>query len=61
MATLRLAAGARAQHRTAEHIIADLRKHLSLPVVPLPRLLTPEVGPAEVSRLAGLVAAAAVA
>lgn len=59
LATLRLAAGARAHHRTADHILADLKDRLGLPVVPLPRLLTPEVGPAEVSRLAERLAAAA--
>ena len=61
VATLRLAAGARAHHRTSDHIVADLKKRLNLPVVPLPRLLTPEVGPDEGGRLAKLVAAAAAA
>ncbi len=45
MATLRLAAGARAQRRTADHIVAQLRERLNLAIVPLPRLPTPEVGP----------------
>ena len=59
LATLRLAAGARAHRRTADHIIADLRSRLGLPVVPLPRLLAPDVGPAEVGQLAERLAAAA--
>lgn len=59
MATLRLAAGARAQRRTADHIVAHLRERLNLAIVPLPRLPTPEVGPADVTDLAGRLAAAA--
>lgn len=61
LATLRLAAGARAQRRTADHIVADLRNRLSLPIVPLPRLTTPDIGPDEVGRLAQRLAAAATA
>ena len=60
LATLRLAAGARAQRRTADHIVAHLRERLNLGIVPLPRLPTPEVGPAEVTDLAGRLAAASV-
>ncbi|MFL5307877.1 MAG: ArsA-related P-loop ATPase [Polyangia bacterium] len=60
VATLRLAAGARAQRRTADHIVAQLRERLNLGIVPLPRLPTPEVGPAEVTDLAGRLAAASV-
>jgi len=59
MATLRLAAGARAQRRTADHIVADLRDRLNLAIVPLPRLPTPEVGPADVTDLAARLAGAA--
>ena len=60
VATLRLAAGARAQRRTADHIVAHLRERLNLGIVPLPRLPTPEVGPAEVTDLAGRLADASV-
>ncbi len=59
VATLRLAAGARAHRRTADHIVADLRDRLSLPVVPLPRVLATDLGPAEVGQLAERLAAAA--
>jgi hypothetical protein len=59
LATLRLAAGARAQRRTADHIVAQLRDRLNLAIVPLPRLPTPEIGPAEVKDLAARLASAA--
>ncbi|HVT10370.1 MAG TPA: ArsA-related P-loop ATPase [Polyangia bacterium] len=59
LATLLLAAGARAQRRTADHIVADLRDRLKLAIVPLPRLATPEVGPADVTDLAARLAGAA--
>ncbi|HXU60492.1 MAG TPA: ArsA-related P-loop ATPase [Polyangia bacterium] len=58
LATLRLAAGARAHHRTAAHIVADLRNRIGLPIVPLPRLLAPDIGPAEIGQLAERLAAA---
>ncbi|MES1208090.1 MAG: ArsA-related P-loop ATPase [Pseudomonadota bacterium] len=60
LATLRLAASARAQRRTADHIVAHLRERLKLTIVPLPRLPTPEVGQGEVKDLAGLLASASV-
>lgn len=59
LATLRLASGARAQRRMADHIVAHLRERLNLAIVPLPRLPTPEVGPGEVTDLAGRLSAAA--
>ena len=59
MATLRLAAGARAQRRMADHIVAQLRERLSLTIVPLPRLPTPEVGPGDVKDLASRLGTAA--
>lgn len=58
LATLRLAAGARAHHRTAAHIVADLRNRIGLPVLPLPRLLAADIGPAEIGQLAERLSAA---
>jgi len=51
-ATLRLAAAARAHRRLADQVVADLRRRLGLPIVTLPRLLTADLGPAEVTDLA---------
>jgi anion-transporting ArsA/GET3 family ATPase len=55
-ATLRLAATARAHRRLADQTIAGLARDLRLPVLPLPRLATVDVGPAEVAILAGCLA-----
>ncbi len=52
-ATLRLAATARAHRRLADQTIAGLTRDLRLPVLPLPRLPTVDVGPSEVAVLAG--------
>jgi hypothetical protein len=52
-ATLQLAATARAHRRLADLTIAGLARDLRLPVLPLPRLPTVDVGPAEVATLAG--------
>jgi anion-transporting ArsA/GET3 family ATPase len=55
-ATLRLAAAARAHRRLAEQTIADLRRDLGLPVLPLPRLPTVDVGPEGIATLAARLA-----
>jgi hypothetical protein len=57
IATLRLAANARARRRLADQIVAQLGDRLKLPIVALPRLPTFEIGPAEVTGLAGRLAA----
>lgn len=51
-ATLRLAAGARSHRRLADQVVADLRRRLGMPMLTLPRLLTADLGPAEVTDLA---------
>ncbi|HXJ21388.1 MAG TPA: ArsA family ATPase [Polyangia bacterium] len=51
-ATLRLAAGARIHRRVADQVVVDLRQRLGLPIVTLPRLLSPDLGPADVTDLA---------
>jgi anion-transporting ArsA/GET3 family ATPase len=51
-ATLRLAAAARSHRRLADQKIADLRRELGLPIIPLPRLATVSVGPEGVATLA---------
>jgi anion-transporting ArsA/GET3 family ATPase len=56
-ATLRLAASARAHRRLAEQTIASLRRDLGLPVLPLPRLPTVDVGPAGIAALAARLGA----
>ena len=53
-ATLRLAAVARAHRRLADETIAGLRRDLGLPVLPLPRLPTVDVGPEGLATLARL-------
>jgi Mrp family chromosome partitioning ATPase len=55
-ATLRLAAAARAHRRLAEQTIANLTRDLRLPVLPLPRLPTVDVGPAGITTLAAKLA-----
>jgi anion-transporting ArsA/GET3 family ATPase len=51
-ATLRLAAAARTHRRLADQVVADLRRRLGLPILTLPRLLSADLGPAEVTDLA---------
>jgi len=51
-ATLRLAAAARVHRQVADQVVADLQRRLALPIVTLPRLLTADLGPAEVTNLA---------
>jgi anion-transporting ArsA/GET3 family ATPase len=51
-ATLRLAASARIHRRVADQVVADLRQRLGLPIITLPRLLTADLGPADVTDLA---------
>jgi hypothetical protein len=56
-ATLRLASTARAHRRLADQTIAALARDLGLPVLPLPRLPTIDVGPPGIATLAGRLAA----
>jgi len=58
-ATLRLAAAARAHRRLADQTIAALRRDLRMPVLPLPRLPTVDVGPPGIAALAARLAAGA--
>ena len=58
-ATLRLAATARAHRRVADQTIEGLRRDLGLPVLPLPRLPTVDIGPSGVATLAARLAAVA--
>jgi hypothetical protein len=50
--TLRLATIARAHRRLADETIAGLRRDLGLPILPLPRLPTVDVGPEGLATLA---------
>jgi anion-transporting ArsA/GET3 family ATPase len=54
--TVRLAAGQRAQRRTAEAVLASLEKNPGLPLVTLPWLPSTALGPAEIDRLASALA-----
>jgi len=58
-ATLRLAATARAHRRLAAETIAALTRDLGLPVLPLPRLPTVDVGPSGLATLAARLGAGA--
>jgi len=55
--TVALAAGQRAQRRTAEAVLAALEKDPGLPLVTLPWLPSTALGPAEIDRLASALAA----
>jgi len=55
--TVSLAAGQRAQRRTAEAVLASLEKDPGLPLVTLPWLPSTALGPAEIDRLASTLAA----
>jgi len=55
--TVALAAGQRAQRRTAEAVLASLEKNPGLPLVTLPWVPSTALGPAEIDRLASALAA----
>jgi len=55
--TVALAAGQRAQRRTAEAVLASLQKNPGLPLVTLPWVPSTTLGPAEIDRLAAALAA----
>jgi Mrp family chromosome partitioning ATPase len=57
LATLRLAATARAHRRIADQTIDSLRRDLGLPLLALPRLPTVDVGPSGIATLAARLAA----
>ncbi len=56
--TLRLAAGVRAHRRAADAVLETLARDPGLPIVPLPRVATAELGPALLAALAPPLAAA---
>ena len=55
--TVALAAGQRAQRRTAEAVLASLAKNPGLPLVTLPWVPSTALGPAEIDRLASALVA----
>jgi anion-transporting ArsA/GET3 family ATPase len=57
-ATLKMAAGVRAHHQTAEAVMAALRRAPGLPLVPLPWLPSTDPGPREIEVLSALLGAA---
>jgi anion-transporting ArsA/GET3 family ATPase len=52
-ATLRMAGGIRAHHRSAQDMLARLKENPALPMVLLPRVPTVDLGPEDVEHLAG--------